>query len=349
MFNKSKIHQWGIFSAAPFNNGEPIIEFHGKITNSPGTKSYKIDEKNYFDPTGSGSLARYVNHSCNPNCILKIVNISGRQAVYLYSRQYIRPSEELCIDYKLPPCNKSDAIPCNCGSSNCRKYINNYEFVKKSGRQKQRKKEPHDVIQRPKEARLLFSSIHQLCPSIKMDQDLLQDYLMISDIDDQEEEEHSERNEQQTPQTKKTGKNAHNSKKKSESVEPNNKEKDKKKTSEKQKKETKAQETEKSRKRKTENEAETREKEKVKNPNQTKKEKVKKSKENETENKAQKQRGRTKRVANSPEPKENEVPKKNAKNTKNANNKKLKKEEEKSKEIPVAKLYDNFLRNVISK
>lgn len=55
-----------------------------------------------------GSLARYVNHSCDPNCYTAIIPSDGKKKILLYAKRPIEVGEELCYDYKFPidPDNK---------------------------------------------------------------------------------------------------------------------------------------------------------------------------------------------------------------------------------------------------
>lgn len=58
-----------------------------------------------------GGMARYINHSCNPNCYTKIMTVEGRKRIVIFSKQTIRPGEELCYDYNVScPLRRSSAL-----------------------------------------------------------------------------------------------------------------------------------------------------------------------------------------------------------------------------------------------
>ena len=48
-----------------------------------------------------GGLARFINHSCEPNCYTKIITVEGHKHIVIYSKRHIAPGEELSYDYKV--------------------------------------------------------------------------------------------------------------------------------------------------------------------------------------------------------------------------------------------------------
>lgn len=53
------------------------------------------------DATVSGGLARFVNHSCNPNCYTKAFFVNGVAQMGIYAKRAIAVGEELAYDYKV--------------------------------------------------------------------------------------------------------------------------------------------------------------------------------------------------------------------------------------------------------
>ncbi len=49
-----------------------------------------------------GGMARFINHSCDPNCYTKIIGVDGVRHIFIYSKRAIAPGEELSYDYKVP-------------------------------------------------------------------------------------------------------------------------------------------------------------------------------------------------------------------------------------------------------
>lgn len=71
-----------------------------------------------------GSVARFVNHSCNPNCnmVKWVVKGKPRIALFALDRQ-IMTGEELTYDYNFNPFAANNVQECRCGSENCRGIV----------------------------------------------------------------------------------------------------------------------------------------------------------------------------------------------------------------------------------
>jgi len=66
------------------------------------TYFFRLDGSFVIDATRKGNVARYVNHSCGPNCEPRLVVADGKHHIVLVSKTAINKGEELCYDYKLP-------------------------------------------------------------------------------------------------------------------------------------------------------------------------------------------------------------------------------------------------------
>ena len=76
------------------------------------------------DATYTYSLTRRVNHSCEPNCRLKVKFSSGWPRLGLFSADKpIKKKSELTFDYNFQLFPGKCAQPCLCGADNCRGYI----------------------------------------------------------------------------------------------------------------------------------------------------------------------------------------------------------------------------------
>jgi hypothetical protein len=114
----------GVFAERAFLAEEVIGEIRGRI----------IDDADYgsvysIDLGGTLTLEprppfRYLNHSCRPNCLLFMYEGHADPAedrrTWLQALRPISPGEELTIDYAWPA---DAAIPCGCGSEDCRGWI----------------------------------------------------------------------------------------------------------------------------------------------------------------------------------------------------------------------------------
>ncbi|XP_065887325.1 histone-lysine N-methyltransferase 2B-like isoform X2 [Dysidea avara] len=135
---KSSIHGMGLFCKLPIDPFEMVIEYSGTVIRSTltdkredyynskniGCYMFRIDEHEVVDATMSGNAARFINHSCEPNCYSKIITVDGRKKIIIFARRRIVPGEELTYDYKFPIEDASAKIPCCCGAANCRGTMN---------------------------------------------------------------------------------------------------------------------------------------------------------------------------------------------------------------------------------
>ena len=91
----------GLFAVTPIARGSHVIDFRGKRI--PTARADKMRSRNLFeidaDWTINGSsranVARYINHSCKPNCVARRIDRSIR----IFALRNIKPGEELTYDY----------------------------------------------------------------------------------------------------------------------------------------------------------------------------------------------------------------------------------------------------------
>jgi uncharacterized protein len=132
---RSPIQGRGVFALQPIRRGSRVIEYIGERIShreadrrhtsedgwSPHTMLFVVDGKTVIDATWRGNSARWINHSCRPNC--EAVDDEGR--IYIEAIRDIRAGEELTYDYNLlleephTPAAKK-AHPCHCGAPRCR-------------------------------------------------------------------------------------------------------------------------------------------------------------------------------------------------------------------------------------
>jgi len=96
------------------------------------TNIYSKDEHHYtmkltqnlvIDAYRMGSIARFANHSCSPNCEFQKWTVDGLQRMCMFSLRTIKPGEELTYDYNFQCFNLQAQQPCYCESSKCRGTI----------------------------------------------------------------------------------------------------------------------------------------------------------------------------------------------------------------------------------
>jgi len=138
--NKSKIHGTGVISSENIKKNTKIIQYIGdKISKKEGDIRSALRIKKYLNKKNEGSVyifelnkkydidgspiynkARYINHSCNPNCEVDII----KNEIWISSIKKINKGEELNYDYGYPfdEDDYNDHV-CKCGSIKCVGYI----------------------------------------------------------------------------------------------------------------------------------------------------------------------------------------------------------------------------------
>ena len=137
---KSKIHGSGVFATKRIKKNTKIIEYIGeKIIKSEGDKRSAKRIKKYLNSEIDGSVyifelnkkydidgsplynkARYINHSCDPNCEVEIID----EKIWITAIKDIKKLDELSYDYgyEFDSDDFRDHI-CKCGSKNCIGFI----------------------------------------------------------------------------------------------------------------------------------------------------------------------------------------------------------------------------------
>ncbi|MBT2335932.1 SET domain-containing protein-lysine N-methyltransferase [Variovorax paradoxus] len=132
---RSTVHGNGVFAVQDLAEGETLIEYKGEVISwkealrrhphdpaQPNhTFYFHIDDGRVIDGNVDGNAARWINHSCEPNC--EADEVDGR--VYIKALRNIAAGEELNYDYGLiidePYTPKLlSEFPCWCGSEKCR-------------------------------------------------------------------------------------------------------------------------------------------------------------------------------------------------------------------------------------
>lgn len=121
----------GVFTTVDIPANVPIIEVTGTVyaekdlpdPNHPAL--LQVGPNIFIGP--SGTTDDYINHSCNPNCLLHIV---GNRAI-VYSMYVIKAGNELTFDYSTSSTDTHDKwkMECNCEDYNCRGVISGYQYL----------------------------------------------------------------------------------------------------------------------------------------------------------------------------------------------------------------------------
>lgn len=138
---RSGIHGRGVFAVADLPAGIKVIEYRGqRITHREADRRYDdtldtghtflftLNDRYIVDANREGNSARWINHSCDPNCEASIhVDANGNERkdrVWIETLRPIRAGEELTYDYGIvldvPHTKRLKAIwACRCGAKNC--------------------------------------------------------------------------------------------------------------------------------------------------------------------------------------------------------------------------------------
>ena len=128
---KSGINNWGLFAAKNFQKGERVIEYKGKkythkevedderFDNSKAIYLFTLNKKTVLDGTIKSNTAKYINHSCNPNCEVTGTGLK----VWVYAIKNIKKGDEFSYDYGFSFDEDYKNYPCRCRSKNCCGYI----------------------------------------------------------------------------------------------------------------------------------------------------------------------------------------------------------------------------------
>jgi uncharacterized protein len=130
-------HGRGVYTTRPILKGAKIIEYVGKrvlvkdsddiaekqmqrAAHSGGGNVYLFTLNKRYDIDGNvpWNKARFINHSCDPNCEVQI--IGGR--IWVMAKRSIRADEELTYDYGFNMESWRDHV-CRCGTAKCLGYI----------------------------------------------------------------------------------------------------------------------------------------------------------------------------------------------------------------------------------
>jgi len=128
---KSGINNLGLFAKTDIKKGEKVIEYKGRkfthkqveendrFDNSKAIYLFTLNERYVLDGDTKTNTAKYINHSCDPNCEVDIIN--GK--IWIIAIKDIKKGDELSYDYGFGYDADFRQFPCKCGSKNCCGYI----------------------------------------------------------------------------------------------------------------------------------------------------------------------------------------------------------------------------------
>ena len=137
----SPIHGNGVFATETIEKGERVVRYkgqlrshdevdeeYGEVDEDGHTFLFTLNDDYVVDANVGGNIARWINHSCKPNCEAVIEeNQNGKRhkdKVFIEATRAIKPGEELTYNYGItldePHTAKLKKLwACKCGAKNC--------------------------------------------------------------------------------------------------------------------------------------------------------------------------------------------------------------------------------------
>lgn len=132
---RSRLHGRGVFALRRIRKGTRVLEYLGdRVSHRQADQRYGhkgiednhtflfiVDRSVVIDGGANGNDARFINHSCDPNCESLIED----RRVFIEAIRTIQPGDELSYDYQIgrdkqDPPNVDEIYACRCGNASCR-------------------------------------------------------------------------------------------------------------------------------------------------------------------------------------------------------------------------------------
>ncbi|XP_062897918.1 histone-lysine N-methyltransferase ASH1L isoform X1 [Mobula hypostoma] len=168
---------WGIRTKETLKAGQFIIEYLGEVVSEQEFRNRMIEQyQNHndhyclnldsgmvIDSYRMGNEARFINHSCSPNCEMQKWSVNGVYRIGLFALKDVNAGTELTYDYNFHAFNLEKQQLCKCGAEKCRgiiggrsqrmngqlnKHGQQANGQKKPGRLKEKRKSKHRLKKR---------------------------------------------------------------------------------------------------------------------------------------------------------------------------------------------------------
>lgn len=117
---RSNVHGFGVFALERISKNTRVIDYAGELVRNSESEAregrylasgciwiFRINRTWSRDAAVGGNLARFINHSCRPNCWFEVV----KHTIWIRASRTIKPGEELTYDYATVGAR---TIPCRC-------------------------------------------------------------------------------------------------------------------------------------------------------------------------------------------------------------------------------------------
>ncbi len=138
---RSPIHGNGVFALIDIPKGTELIEYRGRrmthaqidrlyanAADNGHTFLFTLNDRYVIDANFDGNIARWINHSCRPNCQAVIEESDDgdprKDRVLIETLRKLRRGEELTYDYSIDPGERltprlKEIWACRCGARHC--------------------------------------------------------------------------------------------------------------------------------------------------------------------------------------------------------------------------------------
>jgi SET domain-containing protein len=119
---KSRLHGFGVFALQTINKNKRIIDYAGELISNKQSESredrylskgciwvFRVNRNWSRDAAVGGNIARFINHSCRPNCWIEVD--AKTRTIWVRAAKTIRKGQELTYDYNT---EGDKVIPCRC-------------------------------------------------------------------------------------------------------------------------------------------------------------------------------------------------------------------------------------------
>jgi hypothetical protein len=124
---------WGLFASADIKENTFVIEYVGEVVSGAESQTrsvkYSAEGESHFymmnlhrgdiiDATRKAGMGRFINHSCEPNCVTRKVEVLGELRIGIFTAKDLPEGAELTYDYDMEWYG-GDRVRCLCGTASC--------------------------------------------------------------------------------------------------------------------------------------------------------------------------------------------------------------------------------------
>lgn len=132
--------QSGVIAQKKYRKGDVVFIVKGPVTTERTIYTFPLSLTQHIDPrdaSGKPTLGHFLNHSCNPNTFVRIVNTEHQKYVEVVARHNIAAGTELTFDYALAEYEvAANKTVCKCGAVNCTGKIIGYKDLPAAHKEK---------------------------------------------------------------------------------------------------------------------------------------------------------------------------------------------------------------------